>query len=119
MWQTTYLFLVQITICFAFNIDLNDLVELKPITKDELKSDNQDNATILFGHSIAITNGMVIVGAPQCEHHGNLYKCILDSKICTKIDGRFIKPFKLYMISNQQANIFQIYYCLFLSKHHI
>ena len=90
MWHNIFILLVRISICFTFNIDLNDPIELKPIAKDELKSDNQDNATILFGHSIAITNGMVIVGAPQCEHHGNLYKCILGSKICTKIDGRSI-----------------------------
>ena len=90
-----FVFLNGIYFGYSFNIHINDTIELKPNT--------QDNNSILFGHSIALTNEAAIIGAPQSKIHGNLYKCMFSLKQCYEVDGMFIiieSKFCIYVFSN-------------------
>ena len=91
MWLTAFLMLLFENIqCIAFNTDENNIITFK--------SGNNEN---LFGHSIVVSNDQVIIGAPESDMHGNLFKCLYDrdtflraeqsiEKDCTKINSMCI-----------------------------
>ena len=88
MWLTAYLILLFENIhCMAFNTDENNIITFKTV--------NNEN---LFGHSIVVSNDQVIIGAPESDTHGDLFKCLYDretffraeqsiQKECTKINS--------------------------------
>ena len=79
MKGTLLLFLFGVYPVWAYNIDIGSAVNVK----------GPENG--LFGHSVAVTQDAIYVGAPKDELHGNVFKCSTSSTHCkAPISSRYL-----------------------------